>query len=275
LGSEFSLTEEELSKQLPSGTQKVFTNRVGWARTYLKKAGLLDSPKRGFQQITQRGRTVLAESPERIDAKFLERFPEFIAFKDGDAGADDERESTKPDVPLPASKTPFEVLEDAYAQIQSTLANELRETLKKVDPKQFEQIVIDLLVSMGYGGSRADAGKAIGKTGDEGIDGIIKEDRLGLGVIYVQAKRWEQVVGRPEVQKFAGALAGQHATKGILITTSSFTHEAFGYASALAIKVVLLDGLGLANLMIEHGVGVTTETVYKVKRIDSDYFDLP
>ena len=134
---------------------------------------------------------------------------------------------------------------------------------------------IDLLVSMAYGGSRADAGKAIGKTGDEGIDGIVKEDRLGLGVIYVQAKRWEQVIGRPEVQKFAGALAGQHATKGIFITTSSFTDEARSYASSLGMKVVLLGGLELANLMIEHGVGVTTESVYEIKRIDSDYFDLP
>jgi restriction system protein len=275
LGSEFGLTEEELSEPLPSGTQKVFTNRVGWARTYLKKAGLLDSPKRGFQQITERGRTVLSQEPGRIDNKFLGRFPEFVAFIDGSTGGDHEGESTKPDVPLPTSKTPFEILEDAYSQIQRTLANELRETLKKVDPKQFEQIVIDLLVSMGYGGSRADAGKAIGKTGDEGIDGIIKEDRLGLGVIYVQAKRWEQVIGRPEVQKFTGALAGQHATKGIFITTSSFTNEALSYASALAIKVVLLDGLGLASLMMEHGVGVTTENVYKIKRIDSDYFELP
>ena len=269
LGSEFGLTGEELSERLPSGTQKLFTNRVGWARTYLKKAGLLNSPKRGFQQITERGRTVLSQEPGRIDNKFLGRFPEFVAFIDGSTGGDDEGESTKP------SKTPFEVLEDAYGQIQSTLANELRETLKKVDPKQFEQIVIDLLVSMGYGGSRADAGKAIGKSGDEGIDGIIKEDRLGLGVIYVQAKRWEQVIGRPEVQKFAGALAGQHATKGIFITTSSFTNEALGYASSLGMKVVLLGGLGLANLMIEHGVGVTTENVYKIKRIDSDYFELP
>jgi restriction system protein len=235
----------------------------------------VDSPKRGFQQITERGRTVLSQEPERIDTKFLERFPEFIAFKQGNVGADTEREPITPDVSLPVSSTPFEVLEDAYTQIQSTLANELLETLKKVDSKQFEQIVIDLLVRMGYGGSRADAGKAIGKTGDEGIDGIIKEDRLGLGVIYVQAKRWEQIVGRPEVQKFAGALAGQHATKGVFITTSSFTKEAIAYASALAIKVVLLDGLGLANLMIDHSVGVMTESVFEIKRIDSDYVDLP
>ena len=189
LASEFRLTEEELSKPLPSGTQKVFSNRVGWARTYLKKAGLLESQKRGFQQITERGRTVLSQESGRNDNKFLARFPEFVAFIDGGTGGDHGGESTKRDVPLPTSKTPFEVLEDAYAQIQSALANDLLETIKKVDPKQFEQIVIDLLVSMGYGGSRADAGKAIGKTGDEGIDGIIKEDRLGLGVIYVQAKR--------------------------------------------------------------------------------------
>ena len=158
LGSEFALTNEELSERLPSGAQKVFTNRVGWARTYLKKAGLVDSPKRGFQQITEQGRTVLAQNPERIDTKFLERFPDFIAFKEGKVGAGIEREPITPAVSLPSSSTPFEVLEGAYSQIQSTLANELLETLKKVDPKQFEQIVVDLLVGMGYGGSKADAG---------------------------------------------------------------------------------------------------------------------
>jgi restriction system protein len=259
LGNDFRLSEEELSELLPSGTQPIFANRVGWARLYLKKAGLLDAPKRGFVQITERGRKILSEGHERIDTKFLERFPEFVAFKQ----------------PATPSSTPFEMLEDAYGRIRSGLANELLETLQNVDPKRFEQIVIDLLVTMGYGGSRVDAGKAIGKTGDQGIDGMIKEDRLGLGVIYVQAKRWEQIIGRPEVQRFAGALAGQHATKGIFITTSSFSNEALNYASTLAIKVVLLDGLALTNLMIDHGVGVTTQSVYEVKRIDSDYFDLP
>jgi restriction system protein len=218
----------------------------------------LDAPKRGFLQITERGRKILSEGHERIDTKLLERFPEFVAFKQ----------------PATPSSTPFEMLEDAYGRIRSGLANELLETLQNVDPKRFEQIVIDLLVTMGYGGSRVDAGKAIGKTGDQGIDGMIKEDRLGLGVIYVQAKRWEQIIGRPEVQRFAGALAGQHATKGIFITTSSFTNEALNYAASLAMKVVLLDGLALADLMIEHGVGVTAQSLYEVKRIDSDYFDL-
>ena len=220
LGTDFRLTEGELAELLPSGTQPTFANRVGWARLYLKKAGLLDAPKRGFLQITERGRKVLSEGHERIEAKFLERFPEFVAFK--------QRDSTTATEAVPAesptsitSSTPVEILEDAYSRIRSELTNELLETLQKVDPKRFEQIVIDLLVMMGYGGSRVDAGKAIGKTGDQGIDGIIKEDRLGLGVIYVQAKRWEQVIGRPEVQRFAGALAGQHATKGIFITTSS------------------------------------------------------
>jgi restriction system protein len=274
LGSDFGLTEDELSELLPSGTQPIFANRVGWARLYLKKAGLLDAPKRGFLQITERGRKILSEGHERIDTKFLERFPEFVAFKQGDSTVAAEPLSA-PSEPSTLSSTPFEMLEDAYGRIRSELANELLETFQKVDPKRFEQIVIDLLVTMGYGGSRVDAGKAIGKTGDQGIDGIIKEDRLGLGVIYVQAKRWEQVIGRPEVQRFAGALAGQHATKGIFITTSSFTNEALNYAATLAMKVVLLDGLALADLMIEHGVGVTTQSVYEVKRIDSDYFDLP
>src|SRR6516165_680843 len=274
LGNDFRLSEEELSELLPSGTQPIFANRVGWARLYLKKAGLLAAPKRGFLQITERGRKILSEGHERIDAKFLERFPEFVAFKQRDSAVAAEPLSA-PSEPATPSSTPFEMLEDAYGRIRSGLASELLETLQKVDPKRFEQIVIDLLVTMGYGGSRVDAGKAIGKAGDQGIDGIIKEDRLGLGVIYVQAKRWEQVIGRPEVQRFAGALAGQHATRGIFITTSSFTNEALNYASTLAIKVVLLDGLALTNLMIDHGVGVTTQSVCEVKRIDSDYFDLP
>jgi restriction system protein len=274
LGSQLNLNEDELSKLLPSGTQEIFTNRVGWARLYLKKAGLLDAPKRGFLQITERGRSILSENHERIDAKFLERFPEFVAFKQRDSSVTTEP-SVAPTATSTPVNTPFEVLEEAYMLIRSGLATELLETLQKVDPKRFEQIVIDLLVTMGYGGNRADAGKAIGKTGDEGIDGVIKEDRLGLGIIYVQAKRWGQVIGRPELQKFAGALAGQHATKGIFITTSSFTNEALSYATSLAIKVVLLDGLALTNLMIDHGVGVTTQSVYEVKRVDSDYFDLP
>jgi restriction system protein len=275
LGAEFGLNEEERSKLLPSGTQKVFTNRIGWARTYLKKSGLLITPARGLSQITERGRVTLSQRPERIDVKFLERFPEFVAFRVGNAGSERGLEPVTPTA-LPLSpRTPFEILEDAYSQIRSALANEILETLHKVDPSQFEQIVVDLLVGMGYGGSRIDAGKAIGKSGDEGIDGIIKEDRLGLDVIYVQAKRWGQVIGRPDVQKFAGALAGKHAAKGILITTSSFTTEALNYASALAIKMVLLDGQALTNLMIDHNIGVTTENSYEVKRVNTDYFDLP
>jgi restriction system protein len=239
-----------------------------------EKGGIVGRPEARILADYGRGRKILSEGHERIDTKFLERFPEFVAFKQRDSTAAAEPLSA-PSEPTTPSSTPFEMLEDAYGRIRSGLASELLETLQNVDPKRFEQIVIDLLVTMGYGGSRVDAGKAIGKAGDQGIDGIIKEDRLGLGVIYVQAKRWEQVIGRPEVQRFAGALAGQHATKGIFITTSSFTNEALSYASTLAIKVVLLDGLALTNPMIDHGVGVTTQSVYEIKRIDSDYFDLP
>jgi restriction system protein len=274
LAKEFQLTEEEKNEYLPSGQQTVFQNRVGWARTYMKKAGLLASPRRGYLAITERGRSVLGENPAAIDVTFLERFPEFIEFK----ALRHEKEAEPPvagtALPPDTGKTPHEALEAAYDRLRSELAAEILSTIKVSEPTVFEEIVVDLLVKMGYGGSRKDAGQAIGRRGDEGIDGIIKEDRLGLDIIYIQAKRWDATVGRPEIQKFAGALDGQRARKGIFITTSDFSRDAEDYVSRIDKKIILIDGKTMARLMIDFGVGVTSVSTYEVKKLDSDYFEI-
>jgi restriction system protein len=271
LASHFGLTAEERDLLLPSGQQTTFSNRVGWARTYLKEAGLLEAPRRGYLRITQRGREVLARSPKSLNYAFLEQFPEFLAFRSR------RRERAETGAPEPAvlrapARTPEEEIDDAYQRVREGVAAELIQAIKACSPAFFERLVVDLVLKMGYGGTRADAGQAIGRTGDGGIDGIIKEDRLGLDAVYLQAKRWEQVVGRPEVQKFAGTLQGHRARKGILITTSSFTRDAHQYASSIDSKIVLLDGDALAQLMIDHNVGVNPVATYELKRIDSDYF---
>lgn len=271
LAADFKLTEEEINEFLPSGQQPVFINRIGWARTYLKKAGLLASPRRGYFQITTRGYTTLQKNPRELSVKYLTRFPEFVEFK---AARKETTEQGNGQIELEAApnQTPHEALETAYERLRSELAAEMLQTLQTSDPTMFENIVVELLVKMGYGGTRKDAGKAIGRTGDEGIDGIIKEDHLGLGSIYMQAKRWNATVGRPEIQKFAGALQGQRARKGIFITTSDFSKEAHEYVSRIESKIVLIDGKALSRLMIDFGVGVTTVATYEVKKIDTDYF---
>ncbi|MFA6242971.1 MAG: restriction endonuclease, partial [Candidatus Hydrogenedentales bacterium] len=270
LRNEFKLTDEERKELLPSGRQCVFDNRVGWARTYLKKAGLLEAPRRGHVVITDRGRSVLAQEPNRIDVKFLEQFAEFIEFRDSSRNHDDD-DTNAPTSTVEAG-TPEEALEASYLQLRSTLADEILEKVRESSPEFFERLVVELLVAMGYGGSRKDAGERVGRSGDEGIDGIIKEDRLGLDIIYIQAKRWESSVGRPEVQKFVGALQGQRARKGILITTSAFTRDASDYAGNLESKVILIDGKRLAQFMVDFNVGVSPVTSYEVKRVDTDYF---
>jgi len=268
LADEFKLTEEERKELLPSGQQEVFNNRVGWARTYMKKAGLLETTRRGHFQVTDRGMQVLTKKPARIDVKFLDQFDEFKQFRAlrHTRSIDEQPEEAERDA------TPEEALESAYKRLRDNLATDLLQQIKATSPSLFEKLVIELLLKMGYGGSRQDAGRAIGKSGDEGIDGIIKEDRLGLDIIYVQAKRWENTVGRPEVQKFAGALQGQRARKGIMITTSSFSAEAEDYASRIDSKIVLIDGEQLAQLMIDHNLGVSPTAAYEVKKIDTDYF---
>jgi restriction system protein len=266
MASKFGLTDEGRKELLPSGRQPTFDNRVGWARTYLKKAGLLETPRRGFFRITQRGRDVLKNTPSRIDVSFLKQFQEFLEFQNLGKEQDTEPYQTM------GGGTPEETFEAAYQKLRQDLASEIIQTLKNCSPTFFERLVVDVLVKMGYGGTRQDAGKAVGKSGDDGIDGIIKEDRLGLDIIYIQAKRWDGVVGRPEVQKFSGALQGHRASKGIFITTSAFSKEAEEYVSRINSKIVLINGETLAQLMIDHNVGVSSVSSYEIKKIDSDYF---
>jgi restriction system protein len=271
LAEQLGVTEEERKELLPSGAAPVFYNRTAWAKTYLKKAGLLDSPKQGLIIITKRGLEVLKKNPIAIDVRFLKQFSEFVEFQttkreDETVGVD-----TAEDI---SSETPEEALETAYQKIRKSLAQDLLNKVISLSPAFFERLVVELLVKMGYGGSIKDAGRAIGKSGDEGIDGTIKEDKLGLDIIYIQAKRWQigNVVGRPELQKFVGALAGQGAKKGIFITTSSFTREALDYTPRNETKIVLIDGQQLSQYMIDYNLGVTSLNSYEVKRMDSDYF---
>jgi restriction system protein len=270
LADEFSLSEEERTELLPSGQQPRFYNRVGWARTYLKKAGLLEDPRRGHFRITERGRRVLEQKPSKIDTAFLRDFEEFVDFTQSERDAEEDEEEPDERQEL----TPEEVLEKAYQQIRKDLAEDLLTYVLSSGSGFFEKLVVELLVQMGYGGSRRDAARAVGKSGDAGIDGIIDEDRLGLDVIYIQAKKWNEdhPVGRPEIQKFVGALQGRRARKGIFITTSRFTNDAREYARRIDTKVVLIDGDRLTDLMIDHNVGVSPLTTYEVKRFDSDYF---
>lgn len=274
LAKELGLTEDDLKEMLPSGIQSTFVNRVGWASTYMKKAGLLESTRRGFYQITERGKDLLKKQPKAINVKLLKQYPEFLELqqlkgtRSGDKVPDSKGAS---DV---STATPSEALESAYENLRDELADELLSKLKKTSPAFFERVVVELLVKMGYGGSRAEAGKAIGRSGDGGIDGIIKEDKLGLDVVYIQAKRWDNnPVGRPDVMQFAGALQAQRANKGIFITTSRFTDDARSYVSQIGIKIVLIDGEQLTSLMIDHDVGVSTVSLYPVKKVDSDYFE--
>lgn len=265
LATEFGLTNDERKKLLPSGQQRVFDNRVAWARAHMKMALLIENPRRGIFRITGRGKSILEQSPPSIDLKFLRQFSEYV----------DAREKPKSDsstVTAEEAQTPEEQIEQAYETLRENLAGELLQQLKSASPSFFEKVVVDVIVRMGYGGSLKDAGQAIGRSGDEGIDGVINEDRLGLDSIYIQAKRWEGTVSRPEIQKFAGALQGKRATKGVFITTSDFSEGSRDFASNISSKIILIDGKQLADLMIEYGVGVSTIVTYELKKLDSDFF---
>ncbi len=271
LADHFGLSEEERTERLPSGKKTRLRDRVQWASTYLRNTKLLEATRRGHVRVTDRGREVLAESPDRIDLKYLSRFPELdeFRFRKRDEGTTEPSEPDSDDT----TATPEEQLGELSEQLREALAAELLDQVKQGSPDFFEQLVVDLLVAMGYGGEVEDAGKTVGKSGDGGIDGIIRQDKLGLDKIYLQAKRWENNVSRPHVQGFAGSLDGVRARKGVFLTTSSFSREARDYVKQIEKKIVLIDGKQLARLMIEHNVGVSTAGTYVVKQVDSDYFE--
>jgi restriction system protein len=269
LAKEFKLTDAEIDTLIPSGQQR-FANRVGWAKTHLKKAGLIDYPQRGYFQITQRGIDVLKETPKVIDMKFLMQFPEFLEFRkihQVDTGKEKVIEQSNQ---LP----PEETIDVAYQEIRAGLADDLLDYVIKCSPAFFEKLVVDLLVSMGYGGTHENAARAVGKSGDDGIDGIIDEDKLGLDSIYIQAKRYQKdaKIGAHFIRDFIGALQGFKANKGVFLTTAGFTKEAMNFVSKVQSRVVLIDGKRLANLMIDFGIGVSTRMNYQIKQLDTDYF---
>lgn len=271
LAIRFKLSEDELKELLPSGNQQVFDNRVGWARTYLKKAMLIEAIRRGVFKITNRGRSVLKENIQDITASYLKQFDEFREFQNLDKSTEDSKDES---YVSESESTPVELFEKSYRKIQSDLKKEILEQILSCSPFFFEKLVVDLVINLGYGGSRKEAGEAFQKTGDEGIDGIIKEDKLGLDLIYIQAKRWKKdsCVGRPEIQKFAGALQGKRARKGIFITTSYFSNDAKEFVKHIDSKIILIDGVELCSLIVESNTGVSTLSNYSLKRIDSDYF---
>lgn len=267
LADDMDLSDEDRLETVKSGLQTAYHNRISWTSTYFKKAGIIESPGRGLVKITERGRQVLAEAPPKLNIKYLRRFPEFVEFSKPIS-----KTVNTPADAVDTNETPQDTLERAHSTLQKQLADDLLERILQSSPSFFERLVVDLLLKMGYGGSREDAGRIIGKAGDGGIDGTISEDRLGLDVIYIQAKRWESTVGRPVVQAFAGSLEGARAKKGVLISTSCFTPDAQSYVRQIEKKIVLIDGPLLANLMIEHNVGVSVEAAYEVKKVDLDYF---
>lgn len=271
LSEKLNLTEEEVRELLPSGRKRVFYNRVNWAKTYLKRAGLVEAPRRGEVKITQLGLELLQENPVEIRSRDLLRYSSFNDFINTTNRSENNTENREN---LINERTPFEEIAISFEELKNSLADEILEKIKSCSFEFFEKSVIELLIKMGYGGSREEAGRATRRTGDEGIDGIINEDRLGLDRIYIQAKRWrDTVVGRPEIQKFSGALDTPGANKGVFITTSKFSREAREYAENINTKkIVLIDGMQLAQYMIDFNVGVSTEIVYEIKRIDSDYF---
>lgn len=272
LAEQFAISDEERRQMLPSGRAKMFDNRVGWAKTYIANAGLIEAPKRGVSVITPLGAKLLETHTGPINLRVLNEINGNKSPREKKSSKPAEFENSDDGVPEDAA-TPEEALENAYLKIRADVEQAIIAKILANPPEFLERVIIDLLVKMGYGGNRKDAGEAIGRSGDEGIDGIIKEDALGLDIIYLQAKRYESTVGRPDIQKFAGALQGQRAKKGIFITTSTYSKEARDFAAKIDTKIILIDGRMLARLMFDHGVGVSVSTTYEAKRIDTDYFD--
>jgi restriction system protein len=270
MATEFALKEEEKNALLPNGKQTIIYNRVHWALSYLKHSKLLEIIKNGVYKITDRGKQVLSQNPAKIDSELLQQFPEYIDFINRTSTKEKGRSDI---IESDASQTPEEKFEESYQIIRDDLKSQLLDIIKGCSPVFFEKLVVELLVLMGYGGSIKEAGKAIGKSGDEGIDGVIKEDVLGLDVIYIQAKKWDSTIGRPEIHKFAGALQGQRSRKGIFITTGKFSQDAKEYVTKIDAKIVLVDGDQLAEHMINHDIDVSSDKPYFIKKINSAYFE--
>lgn len=266
LAVHFNLSDDELAALLPSGKQQTFKNRIAWAKLHVKAAGLIDSPSRGVYRITESGSQALSQAGVSINLKYLSQYPAYVAWRTKGKG------DGQPDNGNQDDMTPEEHIDHGYGLIRKELGEEILQLIMDCTPDFFERLVVDLLLAMGYGGSLKDAGKVVGKGGDAGIDGLIKQDRLGLDTIYVQAKRWDGNVGRPDIQKFAGALQGQKAKKGVFITTSSFSKEALDYGSSIDTRIVMIDGSELASLMIDYDIGVTSDASYIIKKLDTDYF---
>lgn len=273
LADEFSLTADDRSELLPSGRQTTFANRIHWAKTYLKQAGLVEPTKRGHFTITDRGKSVLADNSVQIDNRFLMQFPEFLDFRS--RGKDDGVYNVEPEDVVAGKATPEELLREAYARINSTIADELIDRLRNGTPAFFEQAIVSLLLAMGYGGSSVDAGRAIGQSGDDGVDGVIDQDPLGVDQIYVQAKRYADgnSVGAGAIREFFGSLSLKKAQKGIFVTTSSFSKSAIETARQIGARIVLIDAKQLGNLMLRHNVGCRDQEVLHIKRIDEDFFE--
>lgn len=273
LAVKFAITDEERREMLPSGRAKTFDNRVGWAKTYISNAGLISAPRRGISVISEKGNRLLQELDGPINLRVLAELGATRPAK-GRKRTDALLVEQPGLVDVPSSaETPEEAFENAYQKIRGDVEQEMIARILANPPDFMERVIVDLIVKMGYGGNHKDAGEAIGRSGDEGIDGIIKEDPLGLDIIYLQAKRYEGTVGRPDVQKFAGALQGQRAKKGIFITTSAFSKEAKDFAAKIDSKIILIDGPMLGRLMFDYGIGVSVSTTYEVKRVDTDYFE--
>ena len=275
LRREFGLTQDEFEELLPSGKQTLLANRAHWARNYMSQAGLVEAIKRGHYRLTVDGDALLANPPDELDAAFLRNYEPFLEFlqryastKEGGLSGPQQTDKSS------EAATPEDLMAKSHREIEALLRNELLEAVLSVSPAQFEQLIVDLLVAMGYGGGDPAMGKSIGKSGDGGIDGVINEDALGLDAVYVQAKRYDPAnkVGRPDIQKFVGSLTGESATKGIFVTTSGFSREAQDYISCVQQRIVLIDGEMLAKLMIQHGVGVRARAQYVIRSIDEDYF---
>lgn len=269
IADNLKLTPDDLAQKLPSGKQSIFANRVAWAVWYLAKALALERPKRGIFKITKRGSDLLALNLPSLTNKNLAVYPEFVAFQKGSQNSKADNGEEKSD----RIETPEEQIANAWKVLHDALASDVLEAVKKGSASFFEGLVIDLLKKMGYGGLVDDAGEVVGGPGDGGIDGTIREDKLGLDIVYVQAKRWANSVGRPQIQAFAGSLEGAKSRKGVFITTSSFTQDARTYVKHIEKRIVLIDGKELADLMIDHNVGVTVSQAYEIKRLDSDYFE--